>query len=97
MIDIRNLNKTKDKSCECNTWKEHWEKHIGLKADRCYIDGCKELDIVGAHIKRVDNGNHFIIPLCRKHNGFSSDIIMRVSIFYRLRFVSANVQKTCGK
>ena len=94
---IKNLNKTKDKECECDSWITHWEKHRGMAAEKCSIYNCKETNLVGAHIKKVkDDGKHYILPLCRGHNNSNKEMYITIFTYY-LSMVSANVQQTCGK
>ena len=68
------------------------------KATKCSVRNCKNMDLVGAHVKKLDDDKHYIIPLCGDHNKASSDDILDIYFAtYVISMVSANVAETCGK
>jgi len=98
MAYVKNLNYTSDKYCKCGSWITHWEKHSKQKANMCSVYNCEDTDLVGAHVKKLDDDNDYIIPLCRKHNGVKKGEILNINVFIYLGLmVSANVAETCGK
>lgn len=52
------------------SWIEYWEDKMGRDAEECSRYFCSNKDdIVGALVTKVpDDGNIYLIPLCRSHN-----------------------------
>ncbi len=70
-VTVKNLNNTGDKHCtKCGTWLEHWKKHAGKTVSSCSRKDCGGPAKVGAHVKKVavDDGKHYIVPLCYECN-----------------------------
>lgn len=95
-MKVRNINGTAHKSCNCDSWLDHWKKFCGKPAIFCSVLTCANSDIVGAHIiKSGDSKDQstYICPLCNAHNQATGEL----SISDKTDLVPANVQKTCGK
>ena len=94
---VRNINGTSDKTCNCDSWLDHWKKFSGQSLPSyCPETKCLKKPDVGAHVQKdgYADSSWYIIPLCSTHNaetGKSLDISDSVKL------VSANVSETCGK
>ena len=90
---ITNINGTSQINCKCGSWLKHWENFSGQKITFCPVNGCVNIDLVGAHVQRAHNIDNkwYILPLCKSHNN-SSEIL---DVLDRYKLVSANKQKTC--
>lgn len=95
---VTNINGTKDHSCKCGTWLDHWARFGGGSLPRlCSVVNCFQLATDGAHVKKsgvlgLVDGAWYIAPLCRQHN-LSTLTSLNVG---EAPLVSANVQDTCG-
>lgn len=82
-IKVKNLNNTGEyKPNEATSWRHGWEKVKGLKGEHttCSCCGKKKgqvadenkgtsVEIVGAHVQKVDGGQEwYIVPLCKGCN-----------------------------
>lgn len=82
-IEVKNLNgTTKNKPVNDKTWLEGWMRVKGVNS----IVSCSNftcicsnmLDLVGAHVKKLDSNEHYIVPLCKSCNNKSSNEIFWV-------------------
>lgn len=101
-VTVKNANGTAGKTCpNCGTWLNHWNKYSSYSATTCSIENCDNEAEVGAHVLRpyAKNADYqtrpYIIPMCKTHNGQSSNIEMKTKT--DVDFVWANVKETCGK
>jgi uncharacterized protein YwlG (UPF0340 family) len=70
-MQIKNVTGTAGKECpSCDTWLDHWKKHSRQDATVCGVLGCSNTDVVGAHVRKVDNYDFavYIYPLCNGCN-----------------------------
>lgn len=98
MVKVKNLGGTGPKDCKCGSWKKHWKNNSKGKSwpAYCVAIGCWETELVGGHVKKVGStdNDHYIIPICSKHNGLGTDKEYDVTDDH---FVSANKSETCDK
>jgi hypothetical protein len=96
MTLVKNLKGTSDKTCKCSSWLQHWKNNSGgtKLPTYCIESTCRETTLLGGHVIKVNSTdkNHYIIPICAKHN--STDSEYSVADGY---FVSANKSETCDK
>lgn len=90
---ITNINGTSQTTCKCGSWLDHWKNFSGQIILFCPVNGCANIDLVGAHVQRAYNIDNkwYILPLCKSHNN-SSEIL---DVLDRYKLVSANKQQTC--
>jgi hypothetical protein len=93
-MKIKNINGTAGKNCNCDSWLSHWEKFTKQEAYTCSVPGCRNSDLVGAHVQIEGDQSWYICPLCPSHNNKKGGEF-EMSQFVKL--VSANVSETCGK
>lgn len=69
-MEVKNINGTSDKNCNCSSWIKHWEKFTGNTANVCKKKGCTKTIVVGAHVIKCNSmdAKHYIIPFCHEHN-----------------------------
>lgn len=81
IVKVKNLNGTsKYKTKSGKAWLDEWEEIKKRPASYCWRDGCvKSTDLVGAHVKTLDSGKWYIIPLCKECNAKSSEEIFEVT------------------
>ena len=92
-IKVKNAGGTAGRSCGCGSWLDHWTKHGGgIKPTYCVVDGCLEKELVGAHVVK-DGRDHYIIPVCQKHNSTKDGF----EVSWLTTFVPANVSLTCDR
>ena len=99
MSKIRNINGTSDNNeyCKCGSWIKHWNKYVETRLPgKCIVVGCKNDDVVGAHVKKVDSQDDdwYIASLCRGHNNASSEDVLDIYSFKLL--APASREGTCG-
>lgn len=96
VMKVFNLKGTGDKTCECGSWVNHWEKFSGRVAVICSASGCLSMCDAGAHVIKgggsIDQ-SHYIVPLCSEHNAQTGEL----DISNETVLVSANVDLTCEK
>jgi hypothetical protein len=51
-MKLINVTGTSDKTCNCDSWLDHWETFSGQKATVCGVNGCSKSDVVGAHVRK---------------------------------------------
>jgi len=96
-MKIKNITGTKDNTCKCISWLEHWKNYGGKTIPGyCAVENCKEKPEVGAHVQKDNSidASWYIVPFCQTHNketGKSIDIRDNIAL------VSANVATTCSK
>lgn len=94
---VSNINGTsKNESCRCGSWLDHWKKFSGEPLPSlCPERGCRQTDLVGAHVQRVDANDQswYILPLCSGHNNQRGATL---DLYPEMTVVSANVAETCG-
>lgn len=96
-MEIKNINGTSEKTCECGSWINHWEKFSGEELpSKCPVIGCNNKPEVGAHVQKDEknDNNWYIIPLCKNCNNKKGETLQ---VENNIKLVSANVSKTCGK
>ena len=70
-IEVKNLNGTTDNTppSQYSSWQEWWEKQMNRKFLYCSCMDCFNFAEVGAHVKKVNDGNEwYIVPLCKECN-----------------------------
>lgn len=68
---VRNLREgSRQPTCGCKSWLDHWENNSGRKAGTCSASGCSEKATDGGHVQKVgvNDDSWYIIPLCRACN-----------------------------
>jgi len=73
MVRVQNIrDKNFKEPKDYSSWIEYWEDKMGRDAQACSRVFCSiDEDIVGGHVKKVpDDGNIYLIPLCRGHNTY---------------------------
>ncbi len=76
LISVRNKEGTGDNDppSTYSSWIEFWEKGKKMEAEDYGEFFCKNKAEVGGHvIKSGGGGKEYIIPICKSHNGFSSE------------------------
>jgi hypothetical protein len=98
-MKVQNLGGTADNKCKCGGgWFDHWERYSGGTPPRiCSVFGCMNFAEVGGHVIKNNSfdKDHYIIPLCKRHNNASAGTIFEISDSTPM--ASANVAETCGK
>lgn len=85
---------TKDRTCGCGSWKQHWINVSGKKwPEECSISGCGQNATLGAHIYNSNVVGERIVPACDACNKMTGEFSLKVGTV----LVSANKQNTCGK
>lgn len=90
---VKNLKGTASKSCNCRSWLDHWKRFSGSFLFGCSNIHCSNNPEVGAHVKKINDPRHYIIPLCKSCNGLSEEF----TVGFNVTFTPENIQKTCGK
>jgi len=95
---VKNLLGTSDEKCNCESWKEHYEKFSGHNPTFCIVIGCMNKVEVGAHVKKLDilmkpTGKALIMPFCKSCNAKSESLIVPDGVYE----VSADKSETCNK
>ncbi len=91
---VKNIPNTKDRTCHCDSWLSHWELFSEELADKCVAFGCSKDAALGAHVKKIGKDNkEYIIPFCDRHNQLEDE---EISLVKDVKFVSANIDQTCG-
>lgn len=65
----KNIKGTSNRSCNCGSWKNHWEKYSSINWPKyCSVEGCNECAEVGAHVRNDVNCVNYIVPMCNSCN-----------------------------
>ncbi len=90
----KNKRGTGDRMCSCGSWAQHW---VNFSQEswpaKCFVKGCHNRPVLGAHVYNPDEHGEWIIPMCSSCN-------KRVDAFdieEMVTLVSANTKKTCNK
>jgi len=70
-IEVKNLNGTTDNTppSQYSSWQEWWEKQKNREFLFCSCTGCFNFAEVGAHVKKINDGNEwYIVPLSKECN-----------------------------
>ena len=74
-MKVKNLNGTSENYsiplCRCHSWIDHYEENYGSKVRDhfCSVLHCANMgDLVGGHVKKLDSGEHYIVPICKSCN-----------------------------
>jgi hypothetical protein len=89
-----NKNGTKDRTCTCGTWKNHWVNHNHGKVawpQACSVAGCWEEATLGAHVIHPEVQGERIVPMCTGCNSLTG----RFSLKEKIYVPSANPALTC--
>ena len=96
-MKVKNINGTRDNTCKCGSWLDHWKTFSGQSVPTyCPEEKCTQKPEVGAHVQKDSSTDDswYIIPLCKTHNGETGESL---TVSDSVTLVSANVSKTCGK
>lgn len=90
----KNKKGTKDRSCNCGSWKQHWINNTDKSwPKQCCIKECSNDATLGAHVINKDVSGEYIIPACDSCNQCDDEFELKGGI----TLVSANKQNTCEK
>ena len=90
----KNKNGTKDRSCKCGSWKQHWMNNSGRSWPIfCSVEGCTNFATLGAHVYNPDVSGEKIIPMCESCNKLSGAFSIKATTVP----VSANKSETCER
>ncbi len=94
-MKVENIDGTKDSTCKCGSWLQHWKNYGGDKVSHCSASGCENSVELGAHVQKADSHDWswYIVPFCETHNHAT----YHVDLVFDTKMVSANVEETCGK
>lgn len=94
-MKVRNINGTSGLKCKCGSWMDHWTKFSHQTALYCSEVGCRNTDLVGAHVQKdsLFDKSWYIVPLCNLHNKATNEM----NIVDTRVLVSANKNDTCDK
>jgi len=93
---VKNINATRQNSCKCGSWLDHWVKISGGPLpEYCSEPRCMGKPELGAHVQKDSSTetNWYIIPVCVKHSVKAEFL----EIVDATTFVSAHVNDTCEK
>jgi len=95
MAIVKNVNGTSGLKCKCGSWLDHWKRFSGQTVNYCVEVGCREKEVLGAHVQRDDifDRSWYIVPLCAKHNQQTNSLAISDAV----NLVSANRAITCDK
>jgi hypothetical protein len=94
---VVNAENTSNLECPCKVWIKHWELYSGFKAEKCSVIDCAEPVDVGGHVLKNKGDNMmYIIPLCKKHNGFEFHG-QELDVYRTLITIPAKDMGCCGK
>jgi len=96
-MKVKNINGISIDTCACGSWLEHWKRFSQeLIPIFCSEEKCPEKPEVGALVQKdiSTDDSWYVIPLCKGHNRKTSKSL---TINDNVTFVSADVNKTCGK
>lgn len=90
----KNVSGTKDRSCSCGTWLNHWFLYSGSqnKANKCSVLGCNSIAEVGGHVRQGNGTKEYIVPLCKGCNNSTQSFTLKLGT----RVAPANKSETCG-
>jgi len=90
----KNKSGTKDRTCSCETWKDHWINNSSKKwPDKCSVSGCNNDAELGAHVWNDAVTGERIVPMCSACNKKTGSFTLKG----RVNLPSANPSKTCAK
>lgn len=79
--------------CNCGSWIQHWTNFAEKPAVFCSEFSCKEMHkLEGARVKKEDDDNWYVIPLCNTHHVEKEAI--DVNSF--TKFITADETNTCS-
>lgn len=104
--NVRQGKETWKRRCACKSWMNHWRAGVLLNFPnarpeayldpRCYVRGCGDRGIVGAHVVEIDGRatqNWKIVPFCSAHNhhSFEEEVYLTVDAI----LIAAGQVDTC--
>jgi hypothetical protein len=94
MTGWKNKGGTGPRSCKCGTWKRHWQNFTKKSwPSECFVSGCRNAPILGAHIFIANVDGEWIAPFCDSCNKLGGSFNLKTGV----DLVSANQQKTCDQ
>jgi hypothetical protein len=95
-LTIININGTRQCSCKCGSWLQHWQNFSVLPLPlHCPGLLCRERAEIAAFVQLPDlkDPNWYIVPLCKLHS--RSKLAVEISSFTPL--VCADEDRTCDE
>lgn len=83
---------TKDRNCNCGTWKQHWVNYSNKPwPSECSVSGCTNRPTLGAHVINSTVKGERIAAMCDSCNKLTSEFSFKATTL-----PSANTSVTCG-
>ena len=94
-MKVENIDCTKDNTCKCGSWLQHWKNYSDDSASHCSASGCENPMEVGVNVQKADSHDRdwYIVPFCEAH----SHTTYHVDLVFTTKLVPANTSETCGK
>jgi len=90
----KNKSGTKDRTCGCGTWKDHWINNSSKKwPAKCSVSECDNDAELGAHVWNDKVTGERIVPMCSACNKKTGSFTLKGEV----TLPSANPSKTCAK
>ena len=74
---VKNRNGTGALRCRtCPSWLRHWENGTNQLAIMCGAYGCRNVDVIGAHVTKVGGLDRasYIVPICTRCSTWTGEL-----------------------